>query len=193
VKLKVAKAVRVATVAPISAFVVLTILYISRPEIFGNTMHYIFSLVFLVLVPISAYPLQPFVPGFKDQGRKGQRTLAMFTAALGYVLGVIFLMFVPAPDDCLLIYLTHLLSGLLFLLFNKALKIRASGHACGLAGPVVALVYFLGAKALLGFLAFAAACWASLVMKRHTKSELAIGASISVLALFVSLLVVKIV
>jgi len=193
VKLKVAKAVRVVTIAPISTLVALTIMYAHRPEIFGSTTHYILTILFLVLVPITAYPLQPIIPGFKDQGRKGQRNLAMITAVIGYVLGTLSLIFVPAPDDCLVIYLTYLFSGLLFLLFNKVFKIGASGHACGIAGPVAALIYFVGVKAFLGFLALLAACWASLVMKRHTKSELVIGASISVLALFIAIFVVKVV
>jgi hypothetical protein len=189
VKGKIAKAVRVVTIAPISAFVLLIILYISRPAVFGGLVHFVSAVVFLVLLPILAYPLQPLVPGFKDQGRKGQRTLAMLMANLGYILGIIFVIFVPSPGGYLLIYLTYFLSGLLFLLCNRAFKIKASGHACGIAGPIAALTYFVGAKALWGLIVLGAAYWASLAMKRHTKLELVIGTLISVMALFVSLLI----
>ena len=74
-KLKVAKAVRVVTIAPISTLVALTIMYAHRPEIFGSTTHYILTILFLVLVPITAYPLQPIIPGFKDQEERARGTL----------------------------------------------------------------------------------------------------------------------
>lgn len=79
------------------------------------------------------------------------------------------------------------------MLFNKALKIRASGHACGIAGPIAILIYFVSPWALLGIVVLAAAGWASLAMKRHASKELVIGSLLSIASLFISVLTVRLI
>ena len=41
------------------------------------------GLLFLVVLPLLAYPLQKYIPHFKDSGRDGQRSLAMIFSAAG--------------------------------------------------------------------------------------------------------------
>ena len=89
-KQKIAKIVRVATLAPIIALIAATIMFVCKPEIFGDAATYILTLVFLTVLPLLAYPLQPVFPAFRDKGRSGQRTLAMIMAVVGYILGIIF-------------------------------------------------------------------------------------------------------
>ena len=188
---KAAKLIRVVTVVPIIALALLLILYNVRPGIFEGPFRFALSIVFLVLLPILAYPLQPVVPKFRDMGREGQRSLAMVAANLGYIAGIVFALLSDSSRGLLIIYLTYFLSGLLIVLFNKVLKLRASGHACGIAGPMVTLVYFCGPVALWGIVILAAAWWASIVMRRHTHPELILGSLLPVAALGISILVTR--
>ena len=89
-KISLNKIIRVVTTAPIMAFVLLTVLYFLRGDIFRSIYDYIWAVVFLTILPIMAYPIQPIVPGFRDKGRTGQRNLAIIMAVLGYIAGIIF-------------------------------------------------------------------------------------------------------
>ncbi len=175
--------IRVITVAPVMALVMLLILYLKSPALFGSPLHFALLVLFLVVLPLSAYPLQPLIKKFKDKGREGQRTLAMIFAVAGYVLGCLFALIFGAPKDVLVIFLSYLLSGFFVALINKLFHFKASGHACGVTGPFLLLVYFGHPIGYIGF-AFLALAWASsLYMKRHTNLQLAAGGAIPFAAL----------
>lgn len=185
------KVIRVITVAPIMALVMLSILYGVHPGIFHGTSYYILSIIFLTVLPLLAYPLQPFLPKFRNKGREGQRNLAIVMAVLGYLSGIVSAIFFHAPKELLLIYLAYFISGMGVLLFNKVLKIRASGHACGVVGPISILTYFIGIKALISVIAIVPVYWASLKMKRHTISQLFFGGLIPVFTMIILALCTK--
>jgi hypothetical protein len=189
-KQRLAKVIRVITVAPLMALILLLVLYFTKEGFFGNTINFILAIIFLAVFPILGYPLQPVVPYYKDKGREGQRDLAMWMSIAGYVLGVVTAAVMPVSRYLMIIYLTYLISGVSLVLLNKVFKIRASGHACGVAGPVFSLIYFLGPWVLFGVLLLAAVYWASLKMKRHNGSELLIGTSIPTYALLLAFLMV---
>ena len=90
------------------------------------------------------------------------------------VLNFIF----TASAGAWVIILEYLLSGVAIFVFNKAFKVKISGHACGVLGPVMLLCYFgLYIQALCGALITALVYIASLKTKRHTLPQL-IGGSI---------------
>ena len=180
------KFIRIITLAPIMAFLALSILYLIRPYVFRGQLNYIMTIVFLTIFPLLAYPLQPFVPNFKDQGRDGQRKLAIIAAVIGYVFGIVYAMIFSHSSDLLFIYLLYLISGVTIFITNKIIKIKASGHACGVVGPIVYLWHFIGKWAALGGVVVVAVYWASLKMKRHTWAELALGSIIPIFAFYVS-------
>ena len=185
-----AKFIRVITVPPIMALMLLIVLYLTKEEFFGNTTNLILAISFLVVLPFLAYPIQPLIPGFRRKGREGQRSLAMWMSSLGYICGLATALFLPVSKYLLIIYLTYLISGVSLVLLNKVFKIKASGHACGVAGPIFSLIYFLGPWVLFGILILAAVFWASLSMKRHDKSELFIGTTVPTYALLLAFLIV---
>ena len=185
-----AKFIRAVTVPPVMALMLLIILYITKNEFFGTTLNLVLAIVFLVVLPILAYPLQPLIPGFKGKGREGQRNLALLMASLGYICGLMTALFLPVSKYLLIIYLTYLFSGISLVLLNKVFKVRASGHACGVAGPVFSLIIFLGPWVLFGIFLLAAVYWASLRMDRHDKSELLIGTTVPTYALMLAFLIV---
>jgi Na+/phosphate symporter len=168
------------------ALLLLVVLYITKPQYFGSAWNFVLAVIFLVIFPALAYPVQPLVPGFRDRGREGQRSLAIWMAGIGYCLGIGTASFIAFTREMWLIYLTYFISGVLMVLFNKVLKIKASGHMCGVAGPLFASICFLGPAALPGGIILAAVYRASLSMQRHSISELLLGTAIPVLALLMS-------
>lgn len=175
--------IRVLTVAPMMALAMLLILYFRDPAFLGSTLHFALAVVFLVVFPLLAYPLQRFSPKYKDKGREGQRALAFVFAVAGYVLGCLAALILPTPANVLIIYVSYLLSGVIAIAMNRLLHFKASGHACGIVGPFLLLVYFGSAVGYIGFAVLAAAWAASIYMKRHTHAQLVAGGLIPFAAL----------
>jgi hypothetical protein len=186
---KLAYIIRIITVAPIMALVMLLVLFICAPLVFGGTVHFILTVLFLTVFPLLAYPLQPLIKKYRDKGREGQRTLAMIFAVAGYILGFLFAVFLNAPKGVLTVYFSYMLSGLLVAVANKLVRYKASGHACGVAGPFILLVYFGQAVGYLGIPVLGLVFLASLYMKRHTLGQLLVGTAIPFAALGIILIV----
>jgi len=177
------KIIRIVTVAPVIAFLMLLTLYLRNAPLFGSRIHFLLAVLFLVIFPLLAYPLQPFIKKYKEKGREGQRALAINFAVAGYVGSCLSALALKAPRSVRVIYLTYLLSGVLILLSNKLLHFRASGHACGVAGPCAILVCFGEPAGYWGIPILALAWLSSLSMKRHTAAQLLGGTLIPIAAL----------
>lgn len=176
-KTKIAKIIRIITVPPIMILGLIIVLSSLRTDIFQNKAQIIISILLLCIIPILAYPLQPMLPKFKDKGREGQRELAFILNIVGYILAVIIGYFMRVDSNLQFIYNTYLISVILLTLLNKGFHLRASGHACSVTGPLLFLVYFIGFKAILPCIIIVAGIvWSSLKLKRHTISELSMGA-----------------
>lgn len=180
---KLTKIIRVITIPPIMALVLFVSLYICVPDFFGSTLNFALAIFFISALPVLAYPLQGLIPGFKGKGREGQRNLAMIFSVLGYFLGCLSCFIFKAPLTLWLVYLVYLVSGVCIFVFSKAIHFKASGHACGIMGPVAFLLYFGVYWAVGGILVYLAALWASVKMKRHTVPQFIVGAAIPVVAL----------
>lgn len=178
------KTIRVITVAPIMALILLLCVYFLAPDAGMTAWRLIFAIIFLMVMPLLAYPLQPLIPGFKGKGRKGQRNLAIVASVMGYIFGIVYCCIFGAPRVLFIIYLTYLFSGIAIAIFSKFTPIKASGHACGIAGPVAAGTYFLGPWALTGVIIYTLVFVSSVRMKRHTVPEFLAGGLIPILALF---------
>ena len=182
------KAVRILTVPPFIGLLMLLFLYRYDPSLLGSAGQFWAAVFFLTFLPLLAYPLQPFFPRYKDRGREGQRSLAMLMSFGGYVCGIIYAFFSSATFTLWLIYSTYLLSGFCLILVNKVFHVKASGHACGVAGPIVMMIYLLGPQGLWGLLLYIAAFFSSIVRKRHTVVQFLLGSMISPFAMGISLL-----
>lgn len=187
-KLKAAKFIRILTVPPIMAGALILILALRRGQIFRGPADILLAVICLMVLPVLAYPLQPFIPGFRDKGRKGQRNLAFVCTIIGYTAGVIIGCIFHVSAALQFVLNVYLLSVVLLTFFNKVLHIKASGHACSVAGPLVMLIYQIGPVMILPcVLIGGGVVWSSLVLKRHTLSELGFGALTSVLSFFILL------
>ncbi len=171
-----AKTLRIVTIPPLLVAGMLTLLYIFRSSIFEYPIDYAMAIFSLAIVPTLAYPLQRFIPGFKDGGREAQRKLAFIFSPIGYAIGFAYAMIVNVSVELKFIFGTYLASVIALLIFNKLLHVKASGHACGVFGPLIHTVYFLGVPWLIPCaLAVWAVIWSSLYLMRHTPKELLFG------------------
>lgn len=177
-------AIRKITVAPILATVMLIAVMLLLPDVFQSTFTFVLCLLFLSLLPLLAYPLQKYIPAYRDKGREGQRSLAMIFAVAGYILGMIAGLLTHAPKETLIIYLVYLLSGMSIFLFNKCFHRKISGHACGVFAPIGLFLYFrLYACAAVGCILAVFVYIASLQTKRHTLPQLIGGSLVPVVVL----------
>ncbi len=186
---KAAKLIRILTIAPLMAAGMLILLFFTKPEILGGLPSFWCAILFLTVLPILAYPMQPLFPHYRELGREGQRSLAILFAVAGYILGCVSNLFFSAGLGMWIIYLEYLLSGMGILICNKVFRLKASGHACGVAGPVVLLIYFGVPAAIFGTVLLGLVLAASLITKRHTWQQFLGGAFISVASMCLLVLI----
>ncbi|NLT57580.1 MAG: hypothetical protein GXX99_01290 [Clostridiales bacterium] len=186
-----AKLVRVATIPPLMVLALLLIAYGAIEGVYRSPQELLISILCLMFIPILAYPLAELIPRYKVRGREGQRNLAFIMSAVGYTGAVLWGWRARISNLLMQIHLTYFLSVCALLVFNKALRLRASGHACSIAGPLIFFAYMFGGLSLIPCaLLFAAIAWASLHMKRHTPGELALGSACAGMAFCLSFLAV---
>lgn len=193
IKEKIAKVIRVVTVPPVLVLLLLVILFFTKEAIFSGVVQLLLSILFLMLIPVAAYPLALAIPQYKAKGRDGERTLAFILSIAGYTMAVIYGIAAQVSRGLLFIYLTYFISVAVLTVFNKVIKLRASGHACSITGPLILTVYFIGWNCLLPCaVLFVLIIWASLAIKRHTPKELIAGSSAAALAFAAALLIISI-
>lgn len=190
-KEKFAKIIRTITVPPVLVLLLLLILFFTDDKVLSGGLELALSVLFLMIVPIAAYPLASIIPKYQKKGRQGQRKLGFILSLLGYTTAVVYGFASHVNEELLLVYLTYFVSVIILTVFNKLVKIRASGHACSITGPLILIVYFVGLEFLLPcILVFALIIWSSLLLKRHTPRDLFTGSLSASLAFVLSLLFV---
>lgn len=186
---KLARLIRMITVPAVLVTAFLVIFYLIRRDLFSSCWEMIAGICFLGLFPILAYPFQLLIPKLKETGRKGQRRLAFLFSFIGYVGGLLYGIIAEVSAPLLLVFITYFISVLSLTVINKGLKIRASGHACSITAPCFFLSYFCGWYLCFPCILIAiASFWASLHLKRHTKTELFCGVMTCLFSLAISLL-----
>ncbi len=182
-KEKFAKILRVLTIPPL--LILFMIMFLKwKTDIFSSMTEMLSVLLFLAVIPALAYALQPIVPGFRHKGRSGQRTLAIILSCVGYTAGVITGYAMRMSNEVKLIFNTYFLSVVVLVALN-CFHVRASGHACSVAGPLIFLVFYGHYFMILPCVLIAVAVvWSSLWLKRHTVKELMLGFTVSTVSFF---------
>lgn len=171
-----ARIVRIVSVPPVMVGILLALLYCLRDDVFATPVEMAISMLGLTVLPLLAYPASVCIPAFRKKGREGQRSLAMYFSAVGYVAVFVYGLLAGVGTGLMHIYAGYLFSVLIILVANKLLHVRVSGHACSVSGPLVYSGYFLGVWGIVvGALCWGVILWASLVMKRHTLKEFLLG------------------
>ena len=129
------------------------------------------------------------LPKFKARGRAGSRALAFVTSAAGYTVGTLYAFLSGATPELKFIFSGYMIALIALTVFNKVFKLKASGHACGILGPLLYAVHFFGINWIIPCsVAAVAVVWASLYRKSHTPKELALGALCAAVGFFVGLI-----
>lgn len=183
---KIAKIIRVITIAPIIALILINILFFLQPQTFNGWYDYCFALLTLVIFPLLGYPVQWIFKVIKGDRRKAERKLAVIFSIIGYIAGTAFAFLFNVSNIEKVMYLTYLLSGMLIGIFTFVFKIDASGHMCGVTGPVALIVYVFGRQYLLLLLSLILVIWSSMYLKRHTVKQLIYGTIIPIIALLIA-------
>ena len=173
----IAKIIRGITVPPVIVASLFTILYFFRDGVVPTRLDYLFSLLFLAVVPVLAYPLQEIVPAFRPGGQKMKRKLAFILSIMGYVAAFVLSLLRGAVPNLVYIDSVYLCSVVVLTLLNVCTAWHASGHACSIVGPIALLACFMGWWAILGgFFVVALSFWSSVYLGRHTVREYLLGA-----------------
>lgn len=179
--------VRVLTLPPIVTGLTLVLMY--APAGLLTLRELLLCEVFLLLVPLAAYPLREIFHIGRDR-REGQRSTALVLSAAGYACGFIWSLLVPCSWLVHILFLSYVVSIAALLALNAGLGLRASGHACSTTAPVFLLTWKLHPLFIIPSLLLIAAVYrSSLKLSRHTLPQLLIGSSISLLACGLSILV----
>ena len=174
--LKIAHAVRIISIPPVMVGILLVLLFTLRDDVIVSTANMVASLLGLTVLPILAYPISFAVPALRKKGREGQRSLAMYFSTVGYVAVFVYGLIADVGAGLMHIYAGYLFSVIIILVSNKVFKVRVSGHACSVSGPLVYSGFFLGIWGIIvGAACWVAILWASLAMKRHTFKEFLLG------------------
>ena len=179
--------VRVLTLPPIVTGLTLVLMY--APAGLLTLRELLLCEVFLLLVPLAAYPLREIFHIGRNR-RDGQRSTALVLSAAGYACGFIWSLLVPCSWLVHILFLSYVVSVAALLALNAGLGLRASGHACSTTAPVFLLTWKLHPLFIIPSLLLIAAVYrSSLKLSRHTLPQLLIGSSISLLACGLSILV----
>ncbi len=180
-------AVRILTMPPIVIGVTLLLMYV--PAGLLTLRELLWCEVFLLLIPLAAYPLREIFHIGKDR-RKGQRSTALVCSAIGYIGGLTWSLLIPCSWLVHMLFLSYVISIALLLMLNAVLHFRASGHACSMTAPAVLLTWKLHPLMLIpSALLIAAVYRSSLKLSRHTLPQLLSGSAVSLLACAVSILI----
>ncbi|NBG88434.1 hypothetical protein [Isachenkonia alkalipeptolytica] len=188
-KNKLALGISVITVVPMVALLTIMSIYLIDFSFYNKQEFWvIWSIVFLVIVPSSAYAIKYLVPKFRTKGRTWERNLAFVTGVTGQVLGFLGTLYLQAPQGVKALFMVYLVAGILLSVTNFIIGKKASGHACGVSGPITLITFVFGFKAGLVFLVMPLVFWSRLKLKRHDISELLLGTVIGITATIISFL-----
>ncbi|HHV62552.1 MAG TPA: hypothetical protein GXX51_07950 [Firmicutes bacterium] len=171
---------------PVIAGLTVTWIYVDDPGSVGAGW-YAAMLGFLTLIPLSAYPLARVLTCIRERGRAGERSLAFVMGLIGYFLGTSVSMLLQAPVKVSAIMISYLASATVLAAVNRFAGIKASGHACGVAGPMTLLTWFLGVRGLCLLLVLPAVFWARVASGHHSMRELVLGAMVGVVSTWTTL------
>lgn len=187
-KERLAKGIRIVTIPPVLAAVMLLILYQRYGGTFALHTELITAVLLLAVTPMLAYPIAAVCKG-RDR-RKTERKLAFLFNLIGYLCALLIGSIFHYSHMLMTIFAAYATAVVLLTLLNQLTTIRASGHACSCVLPYLFLVRWLEPWVLLILVPlYAAEFWASVELKRHTVLEFLWGSIVAAVSFLLSLLV----
>ncbi len=178
---KLAKAIRILSAPPIPA-AGLFLFFRIRGDL--SPAEFLTGILLIGFLPFSVYLLV--------RERDRQRRLAFILSAAGYCLAFLLSQILKFGRIAKIIITTYFFSALFLILLNKFVKRKASGHACGVTGPMLMMVQYGGPAFLIPCVVFFyLAVRSSLDLGRHTAKELVLGSLSCLLAMMLAYLLLS--
>jgi hypothetical protein len=172
---KAAKVIGIITIPPLFLLFMVSWIWVYGGVEGFSRYWYFTTLGLLAIVPMLAYPLSYILPKIKAKGREGQRNLAFMLSLTGYIIGVVVGQVGHPPMLIRYLFWGYLLSGSTLAVINRILHYKASGHACGLSGPITFLMVISGGRLWYFFLLMPIVFWARIKQDRHTMGNMLAG------------------
>jgi membrane-associated phospholipid phosphatase len=109
-----------------------------------------------------------------DMPQREDRFYPLLLVILSYLMGVVVLYLFTAPPIITVLMFCYFSNTVMVLLISLFWKI--SIHSMGVAGPSAALIYFFGYAGLIFALLVPVVMWSRVFLKRHTPSQVIMGA-----------------
>lgn len=187
-KEKSAKIIRIISIPPVMVSVMFIFLILFRYDIFNSPVDIVIDIAMLGVLPVLAYPISKLIPQLAEKGRDGQRKLAFILSVAGYTFAFAYAIIFRSSKDNLLIVMTYFISVIVLSVLNALFHIKASGHACSSAGPLIMVSYFAGNWIIIpSLIIMGLIIWSSFYLKRHTALQLAAGVASAYFSFFLSL------
>jgi uncharacterized membrane protein len=165
--------------APLIAIYTFAVLiYLKRPSspILLLTISFLFGAI-LPLATIIYMAKKGIIPDINASDR--QTRMKPFIAALiSYLIGVITLMLVGAPQILITLMVCYFVNSLVMMAITRVWKI--SLHASGIAGPATFLVHELGLTMLPFFMLLIPTVWARIKLGEHDLNQVMAGALLTI-------------
>ena len=192
---KFAKIIRVITTPTALFFIMLFIMFFVKPAFFPSAAELWIPMCFIGIFPLIAYFVSFIIRKIKnpenDDYREIQRKLAFFFSVVGYFFG--FVLSLSLNLNCAIIRITaiYFFSVIILSVFNLCRR-KASGHACGISGPMLILCYHIGWLYIFPcIIVYILSFWSSVFLKRHTVTQFILGTLSAVFAFFIAILIFK--
>jgi hypothetical protein len=167
---------------PILSGAMITFLFFKLPNNVPNRLAgFGWTLLFLSLIPLCS--LFFYIPGkVKDWPKiiRRQRIASFVFMIISYPIGFVILTLTHAPRIYQAIAVTYTLVTLGLIIFNLILRLKASGHAAGVAGPIGAMIYLYGLIATPLIALLPLVTWARIAAKGHNIWQTVVGAMLSI-------------
>ena len=176
---RIAGIIRIITIPPIMVAALLILVRSEDAAVFSVPESFFVSLLCLAVLPVLAYAVWAIVPSLRKKGRDSQRKLAFLFTFAGYLAALLYGLLRPVTDSLQLIYNSYYISSAVLFFLNFVCKIKASGHICSIAGPLILCLYFIGPWSVLPcILIMAASFWASYHTGRHSVNQMLLGMAV---------------
>ena len=171
---RVAKLVSAAMNAPIVALITFIPLIMSQARSSAHTLITVTALFGSVLPLMFIFYLarKGIIPDIYASDRK-TRIKPFLGAMASFLTGVAVLLAVSAPRSVTALMASYVVNASVLLVISLVWKI--SVHTSGIAGPVTALVFQLGAKMIPFFFLALPVAWARMELKAHDLKQVAAG------------------
>lgn len=192
---KFSKLIRILTVSPLMAMALSLLLYFCVLDSFSGVWMLIVCIFCLSVFPTLAYLIENKFHIYKKfhenySPRECERFLAIYFSLISYFVLTLVTFVTNQPTILKEMVLTYLFSVILIFIFSVVLKINASGHMCGVVGPIIFLSYSISLYFLISSIVLILIVYSSLKLKRHTPLELFMGTIIPIISFVFSILII---